>query len=73
VKKGKKKKNFLELSFDYIDSFLRHTGIYYTELTHPGDSAMSVHLQKGVVRTNCIDSLDRTNMMQQLIGIWALK
>jgi len=69
VKKSKKKKNFLNLSFDYIESFLAQTGIFYTEMTNPGDSNMSLHLQKGVVRTNCIDSLDRTNMMQQLIGI----
>ena len=27
-----------------------------------------VEIQRGVVRTNCIDSLDRTNFAQEMIG-----
>lgn len=73
VKKSKKKKNFLNLSFDYIDSFLDHIGVFYTEVVDVNDSKMGVHLQRGVVRTNCIDSLDRTNLIQTLVGLRALE
>lgn len=73
VKKSKKKKNFISLSNDYIDSFIRQTGVFYTEIINPGDSKMGLHIQRGVIRTNCIDSLDRTNLMQQLIGMNALE
>ena len=73
VKKSKKKKNFLSLSFEYIDSFLNQIGIFYTHLTKPGDPKIGINIQRGVIRTNWIDSLDRTNLMQQLIGIAALE
>jgi hypothetical protein len=29
-----------------------------------------VDIQRGIVRTNCIDSLDRTNQVQTLIGYY---
>lgn len=32
----------------------------------PGGSVMSV--QQGVFRTNCIDCLDRTNVVQSMLG-----
>lgn len=32
-----------------------------------------VHLQKSVVRTNCMDCLDRTNVVQGAIGRWVLQ
>lgn len=73
VKKSRKKKNFISLSLEYISSFLRQTGVFYTELASPDDSKLGFHIQRGVVRTNCIDSLDRTNLMQQLVGISALE
>ena len=31
-----------------------------------------ISLQNGVVRTNCIDCLDRTNVFQQILGIAVL-
>jgi hypothetical protein len=30
----------------------------------------AVRLQRGVVRTNCMDNLDRTNVVQSLFGRW---
>ena len=60
-------------SFQYIESFLNQIGIFYTHLVKPGDPNIGVNIQRGVIRTNCIDSLDRTNLMQQLIGIAALE
>lgn len=33
----------------------------------------NISLQSGVVRTNCMDCLDRTNVVQSSIGAWALE
>lgn len=33
---------------------------------------MNVEMQNGVIRSNCVDSLDRTNTFQYLIGEVAL-
>jgi hypothetical protein len=37
------------------------------------DSMSHIEVQRGVVRTNCIDSLDRTNEAQCFIGLYVLK
>lgn len=42
------------------------------EYRSPKDRDLAVHLQHGVVRTNCIDCLDRTNAAQFVIGKKAL-
>ena len=33
----------------------------------------NTHLQKGVLRTNCMDCLDRTNVVQSAVAGWALE
>ena len=30
-------------------------------------------MQKGIFRTNCLDSLDRTNVAQSKVGLYALQ
>lgn len=73
VKKFRKKERFMTYSFNYIDSFLDHIGIFYTKMIKPGDSKIGITIQRGVIRTNCIDSLDRTNLIQTLVGLRALE
>jgi hypothetical protein len=34
---------------------------------------MYSHQQRGVVRTNCMDNLDRTNVVQSTLAKWTLK
>ena len=72
VKKAKKK-NFSGLAFAYINSYIRQTGVFYTEVANREESKLRIHVQRGIVRTNCIDSLDRTNLVQQCIGIAVLE
>ncbi|CAO1636460.1 unnamed protein product [Parajaminaea phylloscopi] len=42
------------------------------ELDVDGDSASVVSRQTSVVRTNCMDCLDRTNVVQSTLGRWVL-
>lgn len=50
-------------------------GGYFLGVEMPGDNsgALEVRLtQTAVVRTNCMDCLDRTNVVQSMLGRWAL-
>ena len=59
--------NFLDISAKAIDktSFFSCKPINSTGLSQ-------VEIQRGVIRTNCIDSLDRTNFAQTMIGFKVL-
>ncbi|KAJ2927190.1 hypothetical protein H1R20_g9915, partial [Candolleomyces eurysporus] len=58
----------ISLLVDKIQDDLDNNG-YFTQ--HSSDSAPS-RLQKGIVRTNCMDNLDRTNVVQATIAKWTL-
>ncbi|KAK9285695.1 hypothetical protein L1049_024894 [Liquidambar formosana] len=53
----------LSILYDQIEDFLKKNG--YLLLNEKGEK---VEEQLGVVRTNCIDCLDRTNVTQSMIG-----
>mmetsp|Transcript_5700 Transcript_5700/g.20754 ORF Transcript_5700/g.20754 Transcript_5700/m.20754 type:complete len:139 (-) Transcript_5700:3029-3445(-) len=57
---------------------LERTGIFHAHLSDRGTgfqgSACRIHaIQNGVLRTNCIDCLDRTNVAQYALGLCALR
>ncbi|KAJ4504778.1 Phosphoinositide phosphatase sac1 [Exophiala dermatitidis] len=63
-----------ELLLDELIDGLRK-GQYFKGVEMPGDpsGALEVRLkQKAVVRTNCMDCLDRTNVVQSMLARWAL-
>lgn len=63
-----------ELLLDELRDGLRK-GQYFKGVEMPGDpsGALEVRLrQTAVVRTNCMDCLDRTNVVQSMLGRWAL-
>ncbi|KAJ9662335.1 Phosphoinositide phosphatase sac1 [Neophaeococcomyces mojaviensis] len=63
-----------ELLLDRLRDNLEKGG-YFRGVEMPGDTsgALEVRLtQKAVVRTNCMDCLDRTNVVQSMLGRWAL-
>ncbi|KAG9314554.1 putative phosphoinositide phosphatase [Chiua virens] len=43
-------------------------GYFYLDMSHPDP----VKTQQGIVRTNCMDNLDRTNVVQAALGKWTL-
>ncbi len=50
-------------------------GAYFRGLEMPGDSTGTLEVrsqQTAVVRTNCMDCLDRTNVVQSMLGRWIL-
>ncbi|KAF7506380.1 hypothetical protein GJ744_011846 [Endocarpon pusillum] len=50
-------------------------GSYFRGLEMPGDSTGALEVrsqQTAVVRTNCMDCLDRTNVVQSMLGRWIL-
>ncbi|EXJ81436.1 hypothetical protein A1O3_07728 [Capronia epimyces CBS 606.96] len=63
-----------ELLLDELIDGLKK-GQYFKGVEMPGDpsGALEVRLQQtAVVRTNCMDCLDRTNVVQSMLGRWAL-
>ena len=62
-----------ELLMDELYDGLRR-GQYFRGVEMPGDSGqLEVRAkQTAVVRTNCMDCLDRTNVVQSMLGRWAL-
>ncbi len=63
--KGMKYGNLAKLMHS-IASNMERSGVF----TQAGGVVQSI--QSGVVRTNCMDNLDRTNVVQSLIARWAL-
>ncbi|KKY19509.1 putative phosphoinositide phosphatase [Phaeomoniella chlamydospora] len=50
-------------------------GAYFRGVEMPGDPSGAIEArmkQTSVVRTNCMDCLDRTNVVQSMLGRWAL-
>lgn len=63
-----------ELLMDRLMNGLSHGG-YFRGLENPGAPGGQLDaraLQSSVVRTNCMDCLDRTNVVQSMLGRWAL-
>jgi len=64
----------VSLLLDELDDTLNYFG--WTEVMEgkPGGEGKELKsVQKGVVRTNCMDCLDRTNVVQSACGRWALE
>lgn len=58
--------------FIHITQILPMTNRYFkAETTKDGQTRVS-HRQTSIVRTNCMDCLDRTNVVQSVISRWVL-
>lgn len=63
-----------ELLMDRLINGLNQGG-YFRGLENPGAAGGQLEaraLQSSVVRTNCMDCLDRTNVVQSMLGRWAV-
>lgn len=63
-----------ELLLSHLTNGLSQGG-YFRGVQNPGLSAGQLEirsLQTSVVRTNCMDCLDRTNVVQSMLGRWAI-
>lgn len=57
----------ISILLDTIDAELRTQG-HFTQSLQQNEGSSVLKKQSGVVRTNCIDCLDRTNVVQSAIG-----
>ena len=70
LKNERGKKNFYKQFYDISGPFIAKTNLFC--FIPNIQNKYTVYLQNGVVRTNCIDCLDRTNVFQQILGIAVL-
>ena len=68
--KKKEERNFPFGLFALAEQAISKIGIFKVNSVQPRQQQISI--QRGVIRTNCIDSLDRTNFAQELIGYVAI-
>lgn len=61
----------VSLLLDHFHSDLVSQGYFKAAMTKDGQTRVS-HKQISVVRTNCMDCLDRTNVVQSVISRWVL-
>lgn len=58
----------MKIMIDKTDDDLRKNGFFVEDL----NTRTVLQMQGGCVRTNCLDSLDRTNVAQSKIGLYML-
>lgn len=58
--------------WNIVKPFIKRTGIFTCNRVRRSDTNSQITVQRGVIRTNCIDSLDRTNEAQSYIALYAL-
>ena len=70
MKIRKKEPGFPASLVEYAKQFVRKTGMFYCGRQRLSDEVSQINIQRGIIRTNCIDSLDRTNEGQEYIGLY---
>ncbi|EJT97779.1 hypothetical protein DACRYDRAFT_71440 [Dacryopinax primogenitus] len=58
----------IQLLIDRLEPALKSEGYFRQELGQP----QPIHMQTAVVRSNCMDCLDRTNVVQSALAKWSL-
>lgn len=65
ARKNRTDKNVMEALAGIAESVIQQTGMFYKDTNE-------VTFQTGIIRTNCVDCLDRTNTAQFAMGRAAL-
>ena len=68
-----RQKRFVSDSSILIKRYLKDTNIFTTSYFRKTKLPEKIIYQCGIIRSNCIDCLDRTNMFQQDIGLHVLE
>lgn len=61
MKIRKKEPGFPKSLHETVKPFVKKMGIFFCTRKKMSDNISQIDVQRGVIRTNCIDSLDRTN------------
>ncbi len=70
MKIRKKEPGFPGTLIEYAKSFIKKVGVFFCTRSHLSEEKCDINVQRGIVRTNCIDSLDRTNEGQEYVGLY---
>lgn len=62
----------VKILIDHLSQLGLSSSDYYHD-HRVGDSIKVLHVQQSIVRTNCMDCLDRTNVVQSTLGHWILQ
>ena len=73
MKKRKKDPDFPKGLHELVKPYIEKMGIFICNRKRISDNKNLIYIQRGVLRTNCIDSLDRTNEAQCFIGMYVLE
>jgi hypothetical protein len=73
MKIRKKEPGFPNSLHEIVKPFVKKMGIFFCSRKKMCDTMSQIEMQRGVIRTNCIDSLDRTNEAQCFIGMYVLQ
>ena len=72
LKSERNKTKFYKQFYDKSCPFIVKTNLFSFIPSFREKNKYNISLQNGVIRTNCVDCLDRTNVFQQIIGIAVL-
>ena len=61
MKIRKKEHDFPRSLHEIIRPYIKKMGVFFCTRNKMSDTLSQIKVQRGVIRTNCIDSLDRTN------------
>jgi hypothetical protein len=69
--KAKKKDKSVPYELDMLQlaaEMVSETSFFALTPSQTSPQVQNLQIQRGIIRTNCIDSLDRTNQVQTLVG-----
>ena len=61
MKIKKKEPDFPKSLHELVKPFIKKIGMFVCTRNQLSDEMCKIKVQKGIIRSNCIDSLDRTN------------
>jgi len=61
MKKRKKESVFPRSLHEVVKPYFKKMGLFICNRERRNDEMNQICIQRGIIRTNCIDSLDRTN------------
>ena len=72
LKSERQQPNFYKVFYDQSCKFIEKTNLFCFIPKFKDKNVYHLSLQNGVIRSNCVDCVDRTNVYQQVIGLAVL-
>ena len=72
-KKFKKETDFVKTLHKMVSPTIEKMGIFTCFRKRLPDEKNQINIQRGIIRLNCIDSLDRTNEAMCFVGLYVFQ